>query len=198
MSGPLLTHDVSALARAGTAAADDDGKIALDAACDPAHAFAEHSSYVWNSLRRLGVASADLEDLTHDTFVAALRSWTKYDPARPLRPWLFAFAFGTASDYRRRAHRRFEVSATEEPLDEEALGAVEQLIERERRLLAQTALQAVSLSRRAVLILHELDDCTVPEIAAALEIPVATAYSRLRLAREEFAHAVRRLLLRAR
>jgi len=197
MSGRLLTHDGPVLASTA-ASMGDDGSAAADATCDPAQAFAEHSGYVWNSLRRLGVAKADLEDLTHDTFVAALRSWTKYDPARPLRPWLFAFAFGMASDYRRRAHRRLEVSASEEPLDEESPGVVEQMILRERRLLAQQALQAVSLSRRAVLILHELDDVTVPEIAAALEIPVATAYSRLRLAREEFAQAARRLALRAR
>lgn len=41
-----------------------------------------------------------------------------------------------------------------------------------------------------------IDACAVPDVARALEIPLNTAYSRLRLAREDFAAAVRRLELR--
>ena len=31
--------------------------------------FAMHAPYVWNTLRRLGVAAPDLEDGTHDVFL---------------------------------------------------------------------------------------------------------------------------------
>jgi len=44
-----------------------------------------------------------------------------------------------------------------------------------------------------VFILHELDECTMPEIAEALGIPLNTAYSRLRLASADLAATVRRL-----
>ena len=40
--------------------------------------------------------------------------------------------------------------------------------------------------------MHELDGHAMPEIAAALGVPLNTAYSRLRLAREQFALVVRR------
>jgi RNA polymerase sigma-70 factor (ECF subfamily) len=43
--------------------------------------------------------------------------------------------------------------------------------------------------------MHDLEGQTVPEIAAALGVPVATAYSRLRLAREDVAAALKRLRL---
>jgi RNA polymerase sigma-70 factor (ECF subfamily) len=164
---------------------------------DTARVFAEHADYVWNTLRRLGTPRSDLEDLTHDTFLAVFRAWDDYDPARPLRPWLFVFALRASSDHRRRARHRVEVPHADEPPDS-APGAVELLLRKEREALAHEALNAIVLSRRAVFILHELDGCTVPEIATALEIPVATAYSRLRLAREDFAVAVRRLTLRSR
>jgi RNA polymerase sigma-70 factor (ECF subfamily) len=165
---------------------------------DAAALFAEHCDYVWNTLRRLGVAHDDLEDLSHDTFVAVFRQWHSYDQARPLRPWLFGFALRVASDHRRRARHRLEVAGDgHEPADQ-APGAVELLLQREREALAQQALQGIELARRAVFILHELDGSTLPEIAAALEIPLGTATSRLRLAREDFASSVKRLRLAAR
>lgn len=160
--------------------------------------FAEQCDYVWNALRRLGVARDDLEDLTHDTFVAVFRQWQGYDPARPLRPWLFGFALRVASDHRRLARHRLEVPGDgSEPADL-APGAVELLLQREREALAQQALQCIELGRRAVFILHELDGATLPEIAAALDLPLGTAKSRLRLAREDFQSGVKRLSLRAR
>ena len=160
--------------------------------------FAEHCGYVWNALRRLGVRHEDLEDLTHDTFVAVYKQWSGYDGKRPLRPWLFGFAMRVASDHRRLARHRLEVSAPDGEPPDDAPDAAQVLLQKEREELAHAALSAIELSRRAVFILHELDGSTVPEIAAVFDIPVATAYSRLRLAREDFAAAVKRLSVRER
>ena len=166
-------------------------------ACDAAQVFAEHADYVWNTLRRLGAPPAELEDMTHDTFLAVFRAWDDYDPTRPLRPWLFVFALRVVSGYRRRARHRFEVAEAREASDS-APNAVELLLQKERLAWAHEALQDVALSRRSVFILHELDGCSIPEVAAALAIPVATAYSRLRLAREDFAASIKRRAARAR
>jgi len=191
-----MTPDVSLLPEAAPAQAGAGSPVLTRQAATAL--FAEHCDYVWNALRRLGIARDDLEDLTHDTFVAVFRRWSGYDPARPLRPWLFGFALRVASDHRRLARHRLEVPADgAEPVDL-APGAVELLLERERAVLAQQALQSIELDRRAVFILHELDGATLPEIAAALELPLGTATSRLRLAREDFQSAVKRLSLRAR
>src|SRR5688500_8164340 len=46
-------------------------------------------AYVWQSLRRLGVAPSDLEDLAHDVFLKVHKALPTYDRARPLKPWLF-------------------------------------------------------------------------------------------------------------
>jgi len=149
--------------------------------------------YVWHALRRLGVRDADLEDLTHDVFLAVYQRRAQFDPRRPLRPWLFGFAFRVASDYRRRSRFRREVPA--EPFDapDDAPTALERAVQRQTAELARQALASIELARRAVFILHELDEFAMPEVARSLEIPLNTAYSRLRLARAELATAVKAL-----
>jgi RNA polymerase sigma-70 factor (ECF subfamily) len=155
--------------------------------------FATEVGYVGRTLRRLGVRDADLEDVTHDVFLQVYGKMGTYDPERPSRPWLFAFAFRLASDYRRRAHRRTEVGAEHLEAASDRPLADALLIENDRRALVDAALASIDLDRRAVLIGHEMDEIPMKEIAESLAIPLHTAYSRLRTAREEFARAVRRL-----
>lgn len=162
--------------------------------------FTMHAPYVWSSLRRLGVPPADLEDLTHDVFVQVQRHLKEYDATRPARPWLFGFAFRIASQHRRRAYRRREIpseAAAAEGIDPSALPDARIAAEQDRRLVL-AALDAIDLDRRAVFVLYEIDGVAMDEIARALGIPVNTAYSRLRLARSEFAEAVKRLKRRER
>jgi RNA polymerase sigma-70 factor (ECF subfamily) len=162
--------------------------------------FVMHAAYVWNTLRRLGVAPSDLEDLTHDVFVHVHRHLGDYDSSRPVRPWLFGFAFRIVSQYRRRAHRRHEspgLHNTRDAIDPAALPD-ERLAAEEDRQLVLEALEAIDLDRRAVFVLYEIDGVHMDEIARSLGIPVNTAYSRLRVARSEFAAAAKRLRRRER
>jgi RNA polymerase sigma-70 factor (ECF subfamily) len=158
--------------------------------------YREHFPYVWRTLRRLGVAMADLEDVTHEVFVVVHRRLADFDGRRPVKPWLFGIAYRLASEDRRRAHRRYELAA--ENLDPPALGArADDLIERdERRRLVLECLQVLAIEQRAVLILLDIDGEAAADVAAAMNIPLPTVYSRLRVAREKFAAAVRRVRLR--
>jgi len=150
-------------------------------------------NYVWESLRRLGVRPADLEDVAHDVFVTVHRKLGDYDAERPLRPWLFGIAFRVASDHRRSARFKREVfDSKEEPRDPSPT-AEERVSQGQARRLVMAALETINLDQRAVFILHELDGQSVPEIAAALGAPLNTVYSRLRLARKAFAAAVSQL-----
>jgi RNA polymerase sigma-70 factor (ECF subfamily) len=155
-------------------------------------------TYVWNTLRRLGVHEADLEDVVHEVFLAVYRRLGDYEPSRAIRPWLFGFCYRTASDYRGRAHRRHEVPDTAVDRASDAPGADIRLEALERQALVTAALSKIELGRRAVFVMHEIDGASIPEVATALGIPVNTAYSRLRLAHEEFTQAVRRLQARQR
>lgn len=149
--------------------------------------------HVWHTLRRLGVPERDLEDAAHDVFVVVHRRLPDFEPGRPVRPWLSGIAWKVASDRRRSARARHEsVGVEREPRD--AGPDAERLVQaREDRALVQAALDALDLDRRVVFVMHELDGASAPEIAAALDVPLNTVYSRLRVARERFAAAVRRL-----
>ncbi len=151
--------------------------------------------YVMRTLRRLSVAPADVEDLAHDVFLAVHQRLHTYDPSRPLKPWLFGFAFRVASHYRRKAGRELALAHAEGVSD--AAEAPDALLEKERRRrLVLASLDEIELSRRAVFVLHELDGVTCDEIARTLEIPIGTTYSRLRLARQDFSAAMNRLRAR--
>ena len=155
--------------------------------------FDEQFSYVWNVLRRLGVATRDLEDLTQQVFLQVHGQLPQYDVNRPLRPWLFSFAYHAAGNYRALARHGVELSIVAPEQADSAPAADEQLILRQELELAELALSRVAIERRAVLLLHEVEGHGIPDIAQTLGIPTNTAYSRLRLARQEYEAAVRRV-----
>jgi RNA polymerase sigma-70 factor (ECF subfamily) len=162
------------------------------AAPDFARLYEHEFSYVWHTVRRLGVAARDLPDVTHDVFVTVYRRLDTYDSARPLRPWLFGVAYRTAADHHKRARTAREVVDDQIEVHDPAPGAEQRLADAQTRQLVQQCLAALELDRRAVLIMHDIDGHAMPEIAAALGVPLKTMYSRLRLAREDFTAAVRR------
>jgi RNA polymerase sigma-70 factor (ECF subfamily) len=148
--------------------------------------------YVWKTLRRLGAPPQDLEDLAHDPFVVVHRHLSEFDPDRPLRPWLFGIAVRVVADFRRSPRSAREIlGETAEPVDL-APSPHERLEGTEARAVLMQALDGLDLDRRAVFVMHELDEIPVPEIASTLGIPLNTAYSRLRLARVDVAAAIQR------
>jgi RNA polymerase sigma-70 factor (ECF subfamily) len=149
--------------------------------------------YVWSSLRRLGVLEKDIEDLAHDVFITAYRRLGAFDRGRPMRPWLFGICFRLASDFRRRAHHQHEVAEDGQDVADGGRLPDDEVAARQARDQVLRALESLDLDRRAVFVMHEIDGVAVPQIAEALEVPLNTAYSRLRLARQDFATAVRRL-----
>jgi RNA polymerase sigma-70 factor (ECF subfamily) len=156
--------------------------------------FESEFQYVWTSLSRLGVPACDVEDVAQEVFAQVYAKLDAYEPTRPLRPWLFAFAFRCASVWRRRARgRREAVGEGVDTVPASGLAADESMERAEDLDLMFRALESVEWSRRAVLILYELDECPMKEIAESLRIPTFTGYSRLRVARREFATAFRRL-----
>jgi hypothetical protein len=60
-------------------------------------AYQRELDYLMRTLRRLGVASGEVEDLAHEVFLILRRAWHEYDPARPLKPYIFGIAFRVAA-----------------------------------------------------------------------------------------------------
>jgi len=153
--------------------------------------------YVWHALRRLGVHERDLEDVAHDVFLAVHRRYADFDATRPVRPWLFGISMRVASDYRRSARVRREVLRADFPeVHAAGRGPQEQVSAAEARRLVLEALEDVEMKYRVVFVMHELHEHSMPEIASVVDAPLNTLYSRLRLARRQFAAAFERLRMR--
>ena len=81
-------------------------------------------------------------------------------------------------------------------IEDSAPSAEDHLEKADLRRLLLEALAALDADRRAVFVMHELDELSAPEIAETLAIPLNTVYSRLRIARERFNVAVERIRAR--
>lgn len=155
-----------------------------------------HSAFVWRNLRRLGVPDSDVEDKLQEVFVVAHRRWEEFaDRGHGPRAWLFQIALRVASDARRHKRRHpvdpdggaAQDRQSIEPPQTAAIDKAQQLD------LLDRALSAIDMGRRAVLVLHEIEQMTAPEIARTLDIPLNTVYSRLRVARIELEQELREL-----
>jgi RNA polymerase sigma factor (sigma-70 family) len=154
-------------------------------------AFETEFDYVYRALKRHGVNASDAEDLAQEVFLVMWRRWADYDTERPLRPWLAGIAFKVAHDHRRRAGR--EVPGGLVDAEDQAPGAEEHLASARARSLVLKALASLPEKQRTLIVMHDLDGASMREIADTLAVPLFTAYSRLRSARQAFAKSVRRL-----
>jgi RNA polymerase sigma-70 factor (ECF subfamily) len=151
-------------------------------------AYQQEFDYLVRTIRRLGIQPADVEDVAHEVFLVLRRTWANYDATRPLKPYIFGIAFRVAMSHRRRWWREVPFAAIEQqdhaPCPDEVFAASQ------ARALVLGALDRIPLPRRAVLVMYDLDEVPMQEIAATLTIPLFTAYSRLRKARRELEAAI--------
>lgn len=137
--------------------------------------------FVCRALERFGVRHADAPDCAQEIFLTFFQRFSQWDQARPLRPYLVAYASRFAANYRRLGWHRLGGDAPQEahsPFhgDEAAIAKAQVL----------RGLDALSDDQRVALVMHDLEELTGAEIAEALQIPLFTVYSRVRSARVIF------------
>jgi RNA polymerase sigma-70 factor (ECF subfamily) len=161
--------------------------------------YGEYFSFVWRALWRLGVPSASLADATQDVFVVIHRRLADLHGRQVARSWVYGIVVRVAQDYRR-ALRRRDVSSAAEPdrlADSRLLDAHAQLELGEAVATLNLLLETLSDEQREVLVLSQLEQLSVPEIAELLGANVNTVYTRLRAARLDFERALARHRARA-
>ena len=164
--------------------ASDDANTPDEACLD---AFQRELDYIHRTLRRLGAAPAEVEDLAQDVFLALRKSWSQYDAERPLRPYLFGIAFRLASAYQRKSRREIAFGVVE--MDDVGPGPDDALQTKRARALILLALERIPIPRRAVLIMRDIDDIPVDQIAQTTTRTTGchtSAFSRLQRKRNRF------------
>jgi len=153
--------------------------------------------FIWRALRGLGVPASAADDAAQQVFWIAAQKLEAIT-AGSERAFLFSTARGVAANVRR-AHARIREQANDVVLStwaDDGLDPEQAAQAAQGRKLLERVLEEMSEDLRSVFVLFELEGLTSLEIADLLHIPVGTASSRLRRAREEFQLAVTRLQLR--
>ncbi len=151
-----------------------------------------HGDFVWRSLQRLGIPSADLEDVFQEVLIVVHRQLGTFEGRSKMTTWLYAVCVRVASTHRRRAWLRRE-QPTAQPPDRATSGpGPEELLNdaQERRALREI-LDLMDPEKRAAFVMFELDELPCEQIAEILGVPVGTVHSRLHAARSEFQASLR-------
>jgi RNA polymerase sigma-70 factor, ECF subfamily len=163
-----------------------------------------HFAFVWRNLRRMGVPAVLLEDATQDVFLVVHRRWSSFDAGwSSVETWLFGIVLRVARNHRRALKRRAvwfvsgvdaNEAATLAPAESSGdAGPADVAEKREAVAILDRLLEALEDDKRAVLVLVDVEQLSVPQAAEALGANLNTTYWRLRAARKQFQRAVDRL-----
>jgi RNA polymerase sigma-70 factor (ECF subfamily) len=159
--------------------------------------YERHFGFVWSCARRMGVPADAVDDVVQEIFLVVHSRLNTIERPASLRSWLYGVVRRTVSSFHRSRQARNAREARIFAIDHSSAGSIQPspldlaVLTDEVKLLWRLLLQLDPL-KREVLVLAELEEMTAPEIAEALGIPLNTAYSRLRIAREEFSGLIAR------
>jgi RNA polymerase sigma-70 factor, ECF subfamily len=152
--------------------------------------YREHFAFVWRSLRGLGVEPASLDDATQDVFVVVHRQLSGFEQRSAPRTWIFAIAYNTASNYRRREYRKGGLVPMDPALPSGSPDPESELNRARAWDFVNRFLDGLDESKRAVFVLTQLEGMKATEVAEALGVPVNTVYSRIHHVRLSFREAL--------
>ena len=131
---------------------------------------------------RLTGSVFDGEDVVQDTLARAYAALPELKELPPLRPWLFRIAHNRAIDLMRSRARRatdpFDASAWDQP-DPDAVDAEEMLMRREAVGTAVSRFVELPTPQRSAVILKDVLDLSLAEIAALLGLSVDAVKAHL-------------------
>ena len=133
-------------------------------------------------IRRCGDRGA-AEDLTSETFLAAMDAARRESPPAMTVAWLIGVARHKLADYYRRRHDRFTVPVADLP---EPVDPADDWDAELDRIVAESVLARLPEHHRVVLTLRYLDDRSVPECAELIGRTVHATEALLVRARRAF------------
>lgn len=156
--------------------------------------YLSHGAGLRQALARLA-PELDADDLLQELFLIALSKTSQLSRAATPHAWLYGVAVKLAFSRRRTARLRrfFRLSEAEHAAVVDSPSR--SLEQRDAQQRVGRALESLTLAKREVFVLFELQGLTGEDIAAALRIPLKTVWTRLFHARKEMSAAIERGLL---
>jgi RNA polymerase sigma-70 factor, ECF subfamily len=134
-----------------------------------------HERRVYNLAYRMLGSPEDARDATQDAFLSCFRHLAKFRGDSSFSTWLHRIALNACYDALRR--RRDTTSLEDRTVD--PMPVADHADRAAAATDVQRALLGVPPDFRAVLVMHELQDLPLEDIAATLGLPVGTVKSRL-------------------
>jgi len=152
--------------------------------------YQENFDFVWRSLRLLGVPAAAAEDAAQDTFSVVARQLSQFEGRSKLRTWLFEILQRVAANYRRTRARKLDALSEFKDAPSHEPTPLAHVEARRAAASIERFCQSLDPERRAVFVLGLLEGTPAAEIAAVLEIPLNTVYSRMHALRDGLRRAL--------
>lgn len=135
-------------------------------------------------LMRLGSPQAAAEELTQDVMLTVWRKAEMFDPAKAgAMTWIFVIARNRRIDSLRRERAAVTYGATPPDAEDETTPLPSETVAgAQRDALVREAMTTLAPEQREVVQRSFFDEQPHSEIAAALQLPIGTVKSRLRLA----------------
>jgi len=138
--------------------------------------------------------AAEANEITQETFLAALRSLRSYQERKSFKAWLYTIALNQSRSHlrKRKARERlaalltsvFRVEAQKQVLPEEAI------LQNEKEAVLWNSLNDLDERFRTVVVLRYFHELSISEISEILCVNEGTIHSRLHSAREKLKDAL--------
>ena len=168
---------------------ESDSKVAEKAIAGTlSEIYRAHFYFVWRNARRLGVPESSLDDVAQDVFIVVHRRLADFDGRVQLRAWIFGILVRVVRGHRRTFQRK---TARCVPLPEDSAVATDptpsELAERSERVqVLEMLLSQLDENKAMLIVLSELEQWTLREIAEFMGSNTNTVYSRLSAAKRDF------------
>lgn len=159
-----------------------------------------HFNFVWRSARRFGIRPPQLDDIVQEVFMVVQRRLAEFEGRAAIRTWLYSITRHVVrAHFRHKARKPQDLSAdADATCDPREPGPEFAALANEGRKLLYALLDELDDDKREVFVLAQLEEMTGPEIAAALEMPLSSVYSRIEAAQKAFDRALKRQRARER
>ncbi|NLL62116.1 MAG: sigma-70 family RNA polymerase sigma factor [Candidatus Atribacteria bacterium] len=179
---------------------DNDLKIIELCQAGNSDAFAylveKYKNMVYQLALRMTANYHDSEDIAQESFLKAYRSLHQYKPSYSFSSWLYQITLNTIRDRIRKQDLTASFSAQPENYQEAgsplypnsaelAEDPEERQIRKQNRFAMQSAINALSLSHREIIILRHIQNLSYYEISKILNITLNSVKVRLHRARVE-------------
>ena len=170
-------------------AADDERELLLQHLRGEPRAFADlvscYRAPVYSYLSRCGVAEQDRDDLFQEIFIRIHRAAPRYQPDRPLHPWLFTIVANAVRNHVRQKKVRelvFGDPPVNDPPDDAADGE-EQARAMQTRAWLEARIRELPHTQREALLLTCIQGLPQRQVASILNLRLNTLKTHLRRAR---------------